>query len=313
MTANKNDLGNPLHISTAHKAGIILNEYTVASMTIGLIPVPLADFAALSGLQFKMIHSFSKLYNQKFSENHSRIFIASLLGGSLPYTFLRMMSLVKLVPGAGTVVGTTSMVTMGGASTYALGKVLTQHFESGKSLQELSPKAVKGTFSKEMKAGRKFISKLRKNKGHHGEHKHEYPRYHMIDDDHDHSHDHHSHDHDHDHDHDHHSHGCGDDSCSHDHSHTHGASCGDDSCGHEHSHDDATLERYKRNIILGGTTLFGLGAQRLFLPALVAGHLPVFIVAGTVTVITGSSYIGGLWRSITKRKLIVASCQKTLS
>ncbi len=285
MPANKSDLGSSVHISKAHKAGIILNEYTVASMTIGLIPVPLADFAALSGLQFKMIHSFSKLYEQKFSENHSRTFITSMLGGALPYTFLRMASLVKLVPGVGTVVGTTSMVTIGGASTYALGKVLTQHFESGKSLEELSPKAVKGTFSKEMKAGKKFVSKLQKNKGHHGQHKHEYPHYHMTDDDHSHT---------HNHDHDHHSH---------DHKHTHGASCGDDSCGHEHSHDDATLEKYKRNIILGSTTLLGLGAQRLFLPALVAGHLPVFIVAGTVTVITGSSYIGGLWRSITKRKI----------
>lgn len=294
MPTNKNDIGNSIHISKAKKARIILNEYTVASMTIGLIPVPLADFAALSGLQFKMIHSFSRLYDQRFSENHSRTFITSLLGGSLPYTFLRMASLVKLVPGVGTVVGTTSMVTIGGASTYALGKVLTQYFESGKSLDDLSPNAVKGMFSKEMKAGQKFISKLRKNKGHHNKHKHEYPHYHMNDDD-----------HKHEHGHDHHSHGCGDESCSHDHdhSHTHGASCEDDSCGHEHSHDDATLEKYKRNIILGGTTLLGLGAQRLFLPALVAGHLPVFIVAGTVTIITGSSYIGGLWRSITKRKI----------
>jgi len=291
MPAKKEVLENPAHISKTQKAGILLNEYTVASMTIGLIPVPLADFAALSGLQFKMIHSFSELYEQKFSENHSRTFITSLLGGSLPYTFLRMASLVKLVPGAGTVVGTTSMVTIGGASTYALGKVLTQHFESGKSLEELSPKAVKGTFSKELKAGKKFISKLQKKNKHHG--KHEHPHYNMIDNDH--SHEHHSHDHKHhSHDHDHHSH---------DHNHTHGASCGDDSCGHEHSHDDATLEKYKRNIILGSTTLLGLGAQRLFLPALVAGHLPVFIVAGTVTVITGSSYIGGLWRSISKRKI----------
>jgi len=142
MPANKNNLENPEHINKAQKAVIILNEYTIASMTIGLIPVPLADLAALSGLQFKMIHSFSRLYDQKFSENRSKTLITSLLGGSLPYTFLRMASLVKLVPGAGTVAGTTSMVTIGGASTYALGKILTQHFESGKSLEELSPKAV---------------------------------------------------------------------------------------------------------------------------------------------------------------------------
>ncbi len=308
-TKNNHDPVNSVHVSKAQKAGIILNEYTVASMTIGLIPVPIADFAALSGLQFKMIHSFSRLYDQDFSENHSRTFITSLLGGALPYTFLRMASMVKLVPGVGTMVGTTSMVTMGGASTYALGKVLTEHFESGKSLEELSPKAVKGTFSKELKAARKVISKLQKNKEHHGEHKHEYSHYNMLDNEH--GHDHHSHNHDdHAHDHDHHSHDhdhhCGD-TCGHDHSHdhdhVHGASCGDDSCGHEHAHDDITLEKYKHKIILGGTTLLGLGAQRLFFPALVTGNLPVFIIAGTVTIITGSTYIGGLWRSINKRKI----------
>ncbi len=306
MPAHTNDLGNSEHISKAQQAGILLNEYTVASMTIGLIPVPLADFAALSGLQFKMIHSFSKLYDQKFSENHSKTFITSLLGGALPYTFLRMGSLVKLIPGVGTAIGTTSMVTMGGASTYALGKILTDHFESGKSLDELSPKAVKSTFSKELKAGQKFISKLQKNNGQ--QEQHEYPQYQMLDDDHDHKHIHghdhdHEHNHEHDHDHEHHSHdSCGHDH-SHDHSHDHGASCGDDTCGHEHSHDDATLASYKHKIVLGGTTLLGLGAQRLFFPALVTGNLPVFIIAGTVTVITGSSYIGGLWRSITKRKI----------
>lgn len=304
MLANKNDLENSVNISKAEKAGIILNEYTVASMTIGLIPVPLADFAALSGLQFKMIHSFSELYEQKFSENRSRTLITSLLSGALPYTFLRMASLVKLVPGVGSVVGTSSMVTIGGASTYALGKVLTQHFESGKSLEELSPKAVKRTFSKEMQASRKFIAKLQKKHRQKSKDKHKYPRYHLSD----HDHDHHDHDHEHhshDHDHDHHSHDCkhDHDHHSHDHDHTHGASCGDDSCGHEHAHDDATLEKYKHKIILGSTTLLGLGAQRIFFPALVAGHLPVFIIAGTVTFITGSSHIGGLWTSITKRKI----------
>ncbi|RUM66553.1 MAG: hypothetical protein DSZ06_03030 [Sulfurospirillum sp.] len=171
---------------------------------------------------------------------------------------------------------------MGGASTYALGKILTDHFESGKSLDELSPKAVKSTFSKELKAGQKFISKLQKNNGQ--QEQHEYPQYQMLDDDHDHKHIHghghehdhdHEHNHDHDHDHEHHSH----DSCGHDHSHDHGASCGDDTCGHEHSHDDATLASYKHKIVLGGTTLLGLGAQRLFFPALVTGNLPVFIIA----------------------------------
>lgn len=284
-------------IGKSERATIMLNDYTVASMTTGLIPLPLADFAALTGIQFKMIHSFSKLYGKEFSENRSKALITSLVGGVLPVTLMRVVSLTKIVPGIGSVVGTVGMVTMGGASTYALGRVLTQHYESGHSLDQLSAKSVKKSFTKELKAGRKIVSELQKNNKQ--ESKHSYQ--------HDHAHDHHEY-----------SHGSsGDDSCGHDHhdhshhdhEHSHDdhdqshSACGDDACGHDHSHDQVTLAKYKHKIYLSGVTLIGLGAQRLFFPALVAGHLPVFLIAGTATMITGSSYISGLWRSITKRKV----------
>ena len=36
-------------IKNSDKAAMMLNDYTVASMTTGLLPVPLVDFAALTG------------------------------------------------------------------------------------------------------------------------------------------------------------------------------------------------------------------------------------------------------------------------
>lgn len=310
MLSAKTDHKNVMQMGKSERAGIMLNDFTVASMTTGLIPMPLADFAALSGIQFKMIHSISKLYGKEFSENRGKALMTSLMGGALPLTLLRVASLTKFVPGMGTVAGTVGMVTMGGASTYALGKVLTQHYENGKSLDELSSESVKKSFTRELKAGKKFVvAKLRSKNKHDHDHEHAHS--------HEHEHSHgscghdHSHEHDHHHadsqnhsscDHEHHEHSH--DDCGHDHSHEHThVSCADDTCGHDHAHDDVTLEKYKHKIVLGGVTLLGLGAQRVFYPALIAGHLPVFIIAGTVTILTGSSYIGGLWRSVTKRKI----------
>lgn len=299
MQAIETDHSNLLPIGKSERAAIVLNEHIIASMTTGLIPLPLIDFAALTGIQLKMIHSISKLYEKEFSESRSKALIASLVGGGIPITVTRLASLAKFVPGIGSVAGTIGMVTMGGASTYALGRVLTDHFESGHELNQLTAKAVKKTFSKELKAGRKVVIKLQKTSQKSIQHSHEHSHASSGDCGHDHSHHDHSHHHDHEH-----PHTSGGDCCDHDHDHDHShGACGDDACGHDHAHDDVTLEKYKHKIYLSGATLLGLGAQRVFFPVLVVSHMPVFLIAGTATLMTGSSYIKGLWSSITNRKV----------
>ena len=52
-------------ITNSNRAAMLLNDYTVASMTTGLLPIPLADVAALTGVQFRMIHKIGKLYGEK--------------------------------------------------------------------------------------------------------------------------------------------------------------------------------------------------------------------------------------------------------
>ena len=291
-------------IKKSDRAAMLLNDYTVASMTIGLVPVPLADVAALTGVQFRMLNKLGKLYGEKISAHRAKTLITSLVGGSVPLASVSAASLAKLVPGFGTTAGTLGMVSMGGASTYALGRVLIRHFESGRDLDQFSAASAHDSFSEELKVGTRLVKKLKFGKR--GSHSHAH---------------HHSHDHNHGpgggvdyihaHDHDAHgsreSHGCGHSHDHHDHAHDdhdhgHGA-CGDDSCGHDHATDELTIAKYKHQINLGGGTLLVLGAQRIFLPALVATTAPVFLIAATATVMTGHTYISGLWRSIAKRKI----------
>ncbi|OQW90810.1 MAG: hypothetical protein BWK79_18710 [Beggiatoa sp. IS2] len=133
-----------------------VKKYAIGSMAVGLIPVPLADVAALTGIQLKMLHSLSAQYEVQFSENLVKSLISSLLGGMLSLT---VASLIKSVPLVGQVSGAVSMAVMGGATTYATGKVFIQHFESGGTFLDFNPEKVKGQFKNLYEEGKKFVSR----------------------------------------------------------------------------------------------------------------------------------------------------------
>ncbi len=86
MLASKKEHNNISPIGTSKRAAIMLNDHLLASMATGLIPIPLVDFAALIGVQFKMIHSLRKLYGREFPEYRGKALITSLVGGALPVT-----------------------------------------------------------------------------------------------------------------------------------------------------------------------------------------------------------------------------------
>jgi cation-transporting P-type ATPase C len=303
-----------LSIDKSERAKMLLQDYTIASMTTGLVPVPIVDVAVLSGIQFKMIHSIGKVYEKKLTPNRIKAVVTSLIGGALPVTGLSAASLTKFVPGFGTAAGTVGMVTMGGTSTYALGRVLIQHFESGGDLDQLSPKSARASFVKELKAGKRFVEKLKGKGKDPGTAAHFHDHSHAWGPDHEHGHDHsHACKPDHEHgsgkgDHQSHPHARedrGEGSCVHVHAHQDQSqsACGDDACGHDHATDDTTIAKYKHKIYVGGGTLLVLGAQRVLLPSLVVGAVPVYIIAGTATLITGFGYISGVWHSLVKRKI----------
>ncbi len=59
-----------------------------------------------------------------------------------------------MIPGIGTLVGGTSMAVMGGAATYAVGKVFQQHFENGGTLENFDPEKAKETFEAKLEEGK---------------------------------------------------------------------------------------------------------------------------------------------------------------
>jgi uncharacterized protein (UPF0218 family) len=83
--------------------------------------------------------------------------ISAVVGGS----FARLgASLVKLIPGVGTIIGELSMPALSGASTYALGKVVANHFHRGGTLETLDLKNAKSGYESEIETGKKVADEL---------------------------------------------------------------------------------------------------------------------------------------------------------
>ena len=143
------------------QAHFITTNYTIASNVAAFIPVTGLDMVALMGIQLKMLHSLSKLYHVPYSENLGKSLISSLLGGMFfTRASMTIASLLKSVPGIGTLSGWVGMLTTASASTYAIGKVFTQHFESGGSFLNFDPQAMRKHFEAEFERSQSLVGEM---------------------------------------------------------------------------------------------------------------------------------------------------------
>lgn len=140
----------------------IAKTHMIAGMSLALLPAPLFDIAALSGTQLNLLRSLSQHYKVNFDEQTGRAVLTSLISGSLPVlTVIGLSSVVKLIPGIGTMGGGLSMTGLSGAVIYATGQVFIRHFESGGTFQNFDGKHWQTFFKQQLNEGRAFVrSKL---------------------------------------------------------------------------------------------------------------------------------------------------------
>jgi uncharacterized protein (DUF697 family) len=126
------------------------------SMGAGFIPLPYVDIAAVTGVQIKMLADLSQHYGIPFSKNRAKEIVAALIGGALPGPIAASVvgSAVKMVPVVGPIVGGVSVPLLSGATTYAVGTVFIQHFESGGTFLDFDPNKVKEHFHQEFEKGK---------------------------------------------------------------------------------------------------------------------------------------------------------------
>ena len=145
------------------EANAIIKSNLFWSMGAGLVPVPFLDIAGIAGVQIKMLFELSKLYGVKFSENRVKSVLASLIGsaGTGGIATGAVASLIKVVPVVGTFGGVLALPVVAGASTYAVGKVFVQHFESGGTFLDFDPAKTKQYFAEQFKEGQKLPADLK--------------------------------------------------------------------------------------------------------------------------------------------------------
>jgi len=134
----------------------IVRRYMWWSGGAGLIPVQYLDWAAVSGLQLKMVADISKVYGVPFKENLGKAAIGSLAGFVVPHAaaFGTIGSLFKGIPGLGTLVGAPAMAVFSGAYAWALGNVFILHFESGGTFLDFDPEKVREYFKSQFEGAR---------------------------------------------------------------------------------------------------------------------------------------------------------------
>lgn len=143
----------------------IVNRYLPWSLGAGLIPVPVVDVAALTGVQLKMISEISRVYGIEFSETSGKSIIASLIGsvGASTVASGTLGSLVKAIPGFGPILGAVTFPLVAGATTYAVGKVFIQHFESGGTFLSFDSVEGKKIFAEKFAEGKDKITQMARN------------------------------------------------------------------------------------------------------------------------------------------------------
>ena len=144
------------------QASNTIKKHVIAGMGLSLVPIPLFDLVALTSVQLKMLYNLANLYEVPFSKNIGKSSIASLLGGVMPTsTAMTLASLAKAVPGLGTATGMITVSVLGGATTYAVGSVFMQHFESGGTLLDFDAKKMRAYFSSKLEEGKEVAANLK--------------------------------------------------------------------------------------------------------------------------------------------------------
>ena len=140
----------------------LAKHHILASMGVGLIPVPLVDVVALMGVQLNMIRKLAAEYGIPFKQDSGKSIVTSLVGGLLSTELgITFCSLIKCIPVIGQTTGAVTMPVISGAITYAIYKVFVQHFESGGTFLDLDPSKVKSYFTEQFIKGKKIVTDLK--------------------------------------------------------------------------------------------------------------------------------------------------------
>jgi len=137
----------------------VIRNHLVWSMGAGFIPVPIADFFAVSAIQLDMVRQLCRVYEIEFKETEGKAIISSITSSGLARLAAR--TVVKFIPGAGSFIGGMAVSILSGASTYALGQAFKKHFETGGTFLDFDLSRLKKIYDDMFEKGKEVAQHIR--------------------------------------------------------------------------------------------------------------------------------------------------------
>ncbi len=155
-------MNDRLKESQSNHADTIIRSHVLWSMGAGaFIPLPILDSVGVAALQIDMVRQLCKVYGIDFQDAKFKAIISSITGSFLARAGAK--SLIKLIPIAGTYIGAAAMGVLSGASTYTLGELFKNHFESGGTLLDLDLDRMKRQFSEKFEKNKEIVKKIKED------------------------------------------------------------------------------------------------------------------------------------------------------
>jgi uncharacterized protein (DUF697 family) len=137
-----------------------IKNHAMTAMGVGILPVPGLDLIALTGVQLSLLRKIGGLYGFTLSDETGKKLLGSVLGGYLPLVIAGpVSSVLKFIPGVGIAAGVLAQSTLAGATTYAVGKLFLQHFETGGNFFNVKTKEMGQKLKQQVQEGKDFLKK----------------------------------------------------------------------------------------------------------------------------------------------------------
>ena len=133
-------------------AETIIRNHAVWSIASGAIPLALADLAAVTAVQIDMIRQLCEVYGVDFQATKGKAMVTSITSAALARA--GAASVVKMVPIAGTLLGSVTGGVLAGASTFGLGQAFKTHLAAGGTFLDLDVDRLKRVYRDQFEKGK---------------------------------------------------------------------------------------------------------------------------------------------------------------
>jgi len=143
------------------RAEKIIQNHVLMSLGIAAIPIPMIDVILIYYVQMDMIRQLCEVYQKPYYALKGKAYVSALASTSLARLGA---SLIKAIPGIGSLVGSLSSVVISGASTYAVGQVTARFFQDHIEMSDIDMDLAKELFKEEFEKGKRVAKNLMKEK-----------------------------------------------------------------------------------------------------------------------------------------------------